>query len=54
MKAVMKMYKEVLSQMKVEGKDLKEFCKSRHTSKVSPFTIHLCYGDGCGDNGGNE
>ena len=50
-KAVMKMDQEVLSQGKVEGKDSKE---SGHTSRVNPFTIHLCCGDGCDDRGGGK
>ena len=44
--AVMKMYQEVLSQVKVEGEDSKEFAVR--------VGIHLCCGDGCGDRGGGE
>ena len=54
MNAVMKMYEEVLSQVKVEGEDSKEFCESGHTSWVNPFAVHLCCGDGCGDRAGGE
>ena len=53
-KAVVKMYKEVLSQVKVED-GLEGVCsESGHTLRVSPFAIHLCCGDGCGDRGGSK
>ena len=49
-KAVMKMYKKVLSQMKVEGKDANEFAVrvGIHEGSV------LCSGNGCGDSGGGK
>ena len=48
MGAVMKMYQEMLSQVKVE--ELKGVrSESGHTSGVNPLTAHLCCGDGCGD-----
>ena len=50
MKAV-KMYQEVLSQVKVEGEDSKEFAVR---VGMHPFAVHLCCGDGCGDRGGGK
>ena len=50
--AVMKMYQEVLSQVKVEGEVWKEFAV--RVGIHHPFTIHLCCGDGCGDRKGGE
>ena len=52
--AVMKMYQEVLSQVKVEGEDSKEFAVRVETPTVNPFAVHLCCGDGCGDRGGGK
>ena len=49
-KAVMKIYQEVLSQVKVEGEDSKEFVLRvgiRQGSILSPFS-------GCGDRRGGE
>ena len=46
MNAVMKKYQEVLSQVKVEGEDSKQFAVR--------VGIHLCCGDGCGNRGGGE
>ena len=48
--AVMKMYQEVLSQVKVEGVR----SESRHTSGVNHIAAHLCCDDGCGDRGGGK
>ena len=51
-KAVMEMYKEVLSQVKVEDKDSKEFAVRvgiHQGSVLSPFIFAV--GDGCGDRG---
>ena len=42
MKAVMKMYQEVLSLVKVEGEDSGVRSEGGHTSRVNPFTVHLC------------
>ena len=44
-KAVMKMYEEVLSKVKVIGENLRVCSESGHTSRVSPFAVHLCCGD---------
>ena len=51
---VMMLYKEVLSQVKVEGEDSKEFALRVRIHKLSPFAIYLCCGDGWGDRGGGE
>ena len=50
MKAVINMYKEVLSPVKVEGENSKEFAvrAGMHQGSI------LCYGDGCGDREGGE
>ena len=48
-KAMMKMYKRVLSQVKVEGEFSKEFAVRVGIHQRSPFTVHLCCSDGCGD-----
>ena len=49
--AVMKIYQEVLLQVKVEGEDSKEFAVR---VGIHQGSIHLCCGDGCGDRGGSE
>ena len=56
MKALMKMYQEVLSQIKMESEDSKEFAVSVgiHQSMVSSFTVHLCCSYECGDRGGGK
>ena len=55
--AVMKMYKEVLSQVKVEGDDLQGFAVRVGIHQGSSLllfilAVHLGCGDGCCDRGG--
>ena len=54
-KVVMKMYKDMLSRVKVEDEDSKEFAVRVGIHQgVSPFAVHLCCGSGCGDRGGGK
>ena len=53
-KAVMKMYKKVLSLVKVEDEDTKEFAVRVGIPQGSVLSLYLCCSDGCGDRGGGE